>query len=573
MSADKRLKVVLCWHMHQPEYRDLISGRYHLPWTYLHAIKDYVDMVSLLEEQPAARAVINFVPILLDQIADYAVQVQGHLNGRMCITDPLLAALDAPVLPVRLEDRSVLIRSCLKANKATLVNRFEPYKRLVEIAEWMINKPDAVIYLGEQYLVDLLVWYHLAWLGETVRRKDERIKQLIAKGGGFTLQERRLVLAVIGELLSTLVERYRALAERGQVELSMTPFAHPIGPLMLDFKSAREALPELPLPQSSGYPGGKERLHWHIREGLATFKKHFGIAPRGCWPSEGGISTALVRLLGEMGFSWTASGGSVLHNSLNRYGEKGEQDSHLAMYRPYRLAGKGDTACFFRDDGLSDLIGFTYSTWHADDAVNNLVHHLETIADGSCQGEHDCVVPIILDGENAWEHYPENGYYFLSGLYRRLSDHPKLKLATFSSCLDEGTHVGGLPALVAGSWVYGTFTTWIGDNDKNHGWDLLCMAKQTYDATLAAGRLSADQVSAATQQLAVCEGSDWFWWFGDYNPADAVSEFEHLYRVHLGNLYQILGVKPPEVLAQIISYGGGQPVHGGVMRPGQAALP
>jgi len=573
VSADKRLNVVLCWHMHQPEYRDLISGRFHLPWTYLHAIKDYVDMVSLLEEQPGARAVINFVPILLDQIADYAVQVQGYLNGRMSINDPLLAALDAPVLPVRMEDRSALIRSCLKANKATLIDRFAPYKRLVEIAEWMIDKPDAVIYLGEQYLVDLLVWYHLAWLGETVRRKDERIKQLIAKGGGFTLQERRLVLTVIGELLSTLVERYRALAERGQVELSMTPFAHPIGPLMLEFQSAREALPELPLPQSSGYPGGEQRLRWHITEGIATFKKHFGITPRGCWPAEGGISTAMVRLLSDMGFSWTASGGSVLHNSLNRYGAKSEQDSHLAMYRPYRLKGKGNTACFFRDDGLSDLIGFTYSTWHADDAVNNLVHHLETIADSCRQVGDDCVVPIILDGENAWEHYPENGYYFLSGLYARLSDHPKLKLATFSSCIEEGGHVGNLPALVAGSWVYGTFTTWIGDNDKNHGWDLLCKAKQVYDETLAAGGLSDDQMTSATQQLAVCEGSDWFWWFGDYNPADAVSEFEHLYRLHLGNLYQILGVKPPDILAQIISHGGGHPVHGGAMRPGQAAVP
>ena len=182
-------------------------------------------------------------------------------------------------------------------------------------------------------------------------------------------------------------------------------------------------------------------------------------------------------------------------------------------------------------------------------------------------------MPIILDGENAWEHYPENGYYFLSGLYGRLSDHPKMKLATFSSCLEEGAQVGRLSALVAGSWVYGTFTTWIGDNDKNRGWDLLCKAKQTYDATLAAGKLNDDQVTAATQQLAVCEGSDWFWWFGDYNPADAVSEFEHLYRVHLGNLYQILGVKPPDILAQIISHGGGQPVHGGAMRPGQAAVP
>lgn len=573
MSDDNKLKVVLCWHMHQPEYRDLITGRYHLPWTYLHTIKDYVDMAALLEAQPGARAVINFVPILLEQIADYAVQVQGYLNGRMAISDPLLAALDAPVLPVRMDDRTTLIRNCLKINKATLIDRFPAYKRLVDIAEWMSAKPEAVIYLGEQYLVDLLVWYHLAWLGETVRRSDERVKRLIAKGGAFTLQERRQVMVIIGELLSTILDRYRALAQEGRVELSMTPYGHPIAPLLMDFATAREAAPDLALPQAKGYPGGDERVRWHIAEGIKTFTRHFGTAPRGCWPAEGGISTGFARMLGELGFEWTASGGNVLHNSLNRYRSKPDAEGH-ALYRPYRLDGGKSPACFFRDDGLSDLIGFTYSNWHADDAVNNLVHNLETIA-GTCKRDgHDCVVSIILDGENAWEHYPENGYHFLSGLYARLSDHPNLCMATFSSCLDQGIAAEGrLPALVGGSWVYGTFTTWIGDKDKNRGWDLLCAAKRVYDAALASGRLSTDQIAAATQQLAVCEGSDWFWWFGDYNPAAAVSEFEHLYRLHIGNLYQILGEPAPDNLAEVISAGGGQPVHGGTMRPGQAVLP
>jgi alpha-amylase/alpha-mannosidase (GH57 family) len=406
-------------------------------------------------------------------------------------------------------------------------------------------------------------------MGETVRRGDGRVKYLIEKSRLYTLEDRLQLLGVIGELLNTVVPRYRRLAETGQAELSMTPYAHPMMPLLLDFASAREAVPELTLPAVERYPGGEERARWHLREGIATFKRHFGFAPQGCWPAEGGLSTETVRLLGEHGFAWTATGENVLRNSLARSASIHDPCASRNLHRAYRIDAAA-AACFFRDDGLSDLIGFTYYNWHADDAVANMIHHLENIAQ-ECKGNPNFVVSIVLDGENAWEAYPDNGYHFLTALYRRLAEHPALELTTFADSLAQGVEMCRLPSLIAGSWVYGTFSTWMGSPDKNRGWELLCEAKHACDEALAGGAMSAQQRELIIRQLAVCEGSDWCWWFGDYNPADSVSDFERLYRLHLSNLYHLLGVPPPATLTHSISEGGGQPQLGGVMRRGSEA--
>ena len=566
MSDNARLKVVLCWHMHQPQYRDLLSGQYHLPWTYLHAIKDYTDMAAHIEAVPAARAVVNFAPLLLEQIEDYAHQVDGFLNDSLSIRDPLLVAMVSPALPSSMEARVALIKACLRVNEARMIDRFPAYRQLADMASWLLASPEAIHYMSNQFIVDLLTWYHLAWIGETVRRTDVRVQNLVDKGKGYTLHERRELLTVIGELLTTVIPRYRRLAERGQVELSVTPYAHPILPLLLNFECAHDAMPGAPLPLLPQYPGGEERARWHINEGIETFRRYFGFTPVGCWPSEGAVSTASLKLLAEAGFRWAASGEGVLHNSLARSGiaNNGAKDDWL--YTAYSVADSGMN-CFFRDDGLSDLIGFTYAAWHGDDAVNNLVHNLEEIArhGGNRPGQ---VVSIIMDGENAWEHYPENAYYFLSALYRRLSSHSAFELTTFSECLKSASS-RPLPVMAAGSWVYGTLSTWIGEPDKNRGWDMLGDAKRAFDA--AAGRLEGEKLENARRQLAVCEGSDWFWWFGGDNPTATVADFEQLFRHHLTNLYQMIGSEPPEYLAQVFTRGGGAPMHGGAMRPGQAS--
>ncbi len=561
--SDSRLNVVLCWHMHQPQYRDLVSGAYQLPWTYLHAIKDYVDMAAHLEAEPAARAVVNFAPILLEQIGDYARQIDGFLRNSQAIRDPVLAALASPALPAEPEARQHLVRACLGANETRMIARFPPYQRLAKMARWVGEHPEMLHYINNQFLADLLTWYHLAWLGETVRRTDARARRLIDKGSGYTLHDRRELLDIIGALLAGVAERYARLAEHGRVELSVTPYAHPILPLLVDLRSAREAMPHATLPALESYPGGVERARWHLREGITVFERHFGFKPAGCWPSEGGVSTASLKLLAENGFTWAATGEGVLRHSLAKAGHAPHALKAAWLYRPYAVTDTG-MSCFFRDDELSDQIGFTYATWHADDAVANLVHRLEQCAD-SCHGHVDRVVSIILDGENAWEHYPENGYYFLSALYRKLAGHPRLALTTFSDYLE--THpTKRLRTLVPGSWVYGTFSTWIGDAQKNRGWEMLGEAKRAFD--LAWPRLDDAHRERALRQLAVCEGSDWFWWFGDYNPAETVSDFERLYRLHLSNLYQIIGVEPPEYLSQVFAHGHGAPAHGGTMRPG-----
>ncbi|MGR9086464.1 MAG: glycoside hydrolase [Gammaproteobacteria bacterium] len=560
MSDKIKLKLVLCWHMHQPEYRDLHLGEFKLPWTYLHVIKDYVDMAAHLEAVPEAKAVVNFAPILLEQIETYANQVNGYLNHGHAIRDPLLSALVSSNIPEDPEDRMQLIKDCMRANRERQIDRYPAFKKLVEIAEWLESHYDALCYVNSQFIVDMLVWYHLAWMGETVKLTDHRIQFLMEKGMGYTLHERLEILEIIGELLSNVIYRYKALARKGQIELSVTPYAHPIMPLLLDLKSANEAMPNAPMPELDRYPGGEERVLWHIEKGVQTFRRFFGHKPKGVWPSEGSVSEQTLKVLGEFGFKWTASGGSVLQNSLNLP----ENHKPSGIHHPFRLQ-KSRIACFFRDDGLSDRIGFEYSKWHGDDAVADLIHHLENIA----AHEHgDAVVSIIMDGENAWEYFPANGYYFLRSLYERLVQHPHIELTTFSECLKQKTAVKPLVRLVAGSWVYGTFSTWIGSGDKNRGWDMLGDVKKAFDNAVAGKTLSESQLRQAELQLAVCEGSDWFWWFGDYNPGHAVSSFEKQYRLNLANLYILLGEEPPPYLALSFTQGSGAPEMGGTMRHG-----
>ena len=565
MSANQapQLQVVFCWHMHQPYYKGPEKSDYHLPWVYLHGIKDYADMVAHLEHNPKAKAVVNFAPVLLEQIDDYTRQTRAWLDEGRLIRDPLLAALAGPGLPVDLASRKEIVLACLRANENRLIRRFKHFNELAGLAKYSLDNPAMVPYLNDQFLVDLMVWYHLAWMGECTRINDLRIRSLQAKGFGFTNEDRRRLLELIWEMLHGITERYAKLARSGQIELSVTPYAHPIVPLLIDIGSAREALPGINMPQIEAYPGGEARARWHMRKGIEVFERHFGFRPQGCWPSEGAVSEATVKMLEEEGFKWAASGQQVLSNSLMAGGAEARLPDNW-VHSAYRVQ-EGRLNMFFRDDGLSDLIGFTYGEWHADDAVGDLINHLVNIAD-ACKDNPQAVVSIIMDGENAWEYYPNNGSYFLQAMYERIAAHPKLQLTTFSEVQKRQKRLAPkLSRLVAGSWVYGTFTTWIGDKDKNRAWDMLGQAKVDYDKAVANKRFSPEQINALEKQLAICEGSDWFWWFGDYNPGATVSDFEKLFRRQLSHLYELLDEPKPDYLKQVFAVGSGDPSLGGVM--------
>ncbi|MBI4696010.1 MAG: glycoside hydrolase [Gammaproteobacteria bacterium] len=558
-AVPKHVDLVFLWHMHQPDYRQSTDGDYLLPWTYLHAIKDYTDMVAHLERYPALRAVVNFVPILLDQIEDYAAQIGG---GRL--RDPLLRLLVHPDLSrLSAAERRHAVEACFRSNHARMIAPFPAYRRLHELYHLLAPQEDsALMYLSGEFFADLVTWYHLSWTGETERRRQPLLAELMAKGQGFTLEDRTRLLALIGDMLSGLVPRYRALAERGQIELTTTPHAHPLGPLLIDFLSAREAMPEVPLPRAPGYPGGRQRFDSHLERALASHAARFGRPANGVWPAEGALSEPILARLGAYGVSWTATGEAVLAHTLARAGQTYLRAEDL--YHPWR--SNAGVTVVFRDDRLSDLIGFEYAKWHGQDAAHHFVAELEAIANAA-PPDRTPLVCVILDGENAWEHYPYNGYYFFDDLYRLLAANPSIRTTTLSAAL-AGEHAAApaLPQLVCGSWVYGTLSTWIGDVDKNQAWDLLCAAKLAYDLVVGSGRLDAAALAAAEERLRACEGSDWFWWFGDYNPSHAVASFDALYRYNLAALYRALGLPVPAQVEVPISRGGGDAEGGGTMR-------
>jgi alpha-amylase/alpha-mannosidase (GH57 family) len=579
-----KLLISLYWHMHQPDYRDSLTGEYVLPWTYLHAIKDYSDMAYHLEVNAKAKVSFNFVPILLDQLEDYASQFKTKR-----VKDPILKLLGAKDLwLISREERRLIKDSCFKSFHEKMLKPFPDYERLYKMFQFLTEDGrDDLIYLSGQYLSDLLVWYHLAWMGESVRQNNQLVKELMAKGKQFSNEDRIALFDLIGELITNLIPRYKKLASEGRIELTSTPYHHPILPLLIDFETTHDAIPNAILPKCKTYPGGKGRALEHIRDAQTSHKHRFGITSHGMWPSEGAVSKDSLLLMAKEGVDWAASGENVLVNSLRKsYPSKALVSRHDYLYKPYKVSnGVDEILCFFRDDRLSDKIGFEYSKIHSSEAVGDFVRTLEHIYQ-TYQREENPVVSVILDGENAWEYYPYNGHYFLTELYEALSNHPNIEMVTPSDVIKTikkpsknpnqskyKINCGNLTEIAAGSWVYGTFSTWIASLDKNRGWDLLCDAKKVYDKVMKTDKLSLEEKQKCEKQLSVCEGSDWFWWLGDYNAAMSVSSFDQLYRRNLTNLYLLLKLPVPDALDSPISVGdfvnAANDTNSGTMRRGQ----
>ena len=541
------------WHMHQPDYRHPESGHFVLPWVLLHAIKDYADMASHLERHPGIRCTVNFVPVLLDQIEDYANQLA---TGQW--RDPLLR-IAAHAEPDTLddEDRAWLLDMAFRCHAPTMLEPFAPYRRLRDLLAFVkVQDANTLSYLSGHYYADLATWFLLAWSGESLRRSGHVVPELMAKGDAFTLADRQRLLEELSGVVNRLIPRYRALGERGQIELSCTPEHHPLAPLLIDFKAARESWPESPLPSSPEYPGGLTRVEAHLAAARTSHERRFGSPPRGLWPAEGALSAPFLKQIGEAGFQWTASSHGVLKHSA------GSQATTTEPWQPPEDT-PGDLTLFFRNELLSDLIGFEYANWHGRDAAQHFMTELKAIH----IRDHDALIPVFLDGENAWEYYPYNAWYFFSDLYGTLEKNPAIRTVTLSeAAIAHREKRNRLPRLTAGSWVYGTLSTWIGNPEKNRAWDLLCEVKQCADRALHSGRLSPEESAEVLRRLAVCESSDWFWWLGDYNSPQSVACFDSLFRENVKSLYRLLHLPFPVSLDHPISQGGGTPESGGTMR-------
>jgi alpha-amylase/alpha-mannosidase (GH57 family) len=532
MSGD--LHVAFLWHMHQPEYRDLMTGRAALPWVRLHAAGGYGHMARILGDFPDARVTVNFVPCLVDQLLDWSAGGPADDWARLTVARSWNE-----------RDRAFLRRHLFTGPIAATARRWPAYGALYD----MRHEPDRWTPHDYRTLVGL---FELSWIPAALLNGDARVAALATRGGPFSPAEIRHVHGVQRALARDVLPAWRRLMDRGQVALTTTPHYHPVLPLLTDPASARDAHHDLPLPaQFTAQPSDAAA---QLDLAVVRHQSAFGPAPSGLWPSEGAVSQAMLALL-PPSVLWLATDQAQLYHSFE---ESDHADERL--YQPWLVnTGARDVAMFFRDRDLSDRIGFTYSHMPAEAAVDDLLAGLEHRRAALADGPH--IVTLALDGENPWASFADGGDAFLRTLYGRLPATPGLVMTTFEDYLANHPPQRRLPHLATGSWIHGDLTTWIGDPAHNQAWDLVAMAR----ADLVAAAPDPTSADIAWRSLWAAEGSDWFWWYGHRHSAAEEPVFDATFRRHLANTYLARGARPPAVIeAPIVGLSG----PGGAMAPG-----
>jgi len=542
-------RLAILWHMHQPYYEDPLTGEHLLPWVRLHALKDYYGMAALTREFPTVRMTFNLVPSLL-------VQLEAFADNRARDRDLELTLKPAETLDE--SDIDAILETFFHAQRQRMIDVYPRYAELLARRGGSMptaaDRRAAAARFSRDDLRDLQVWHKLAWLDPYYLDGDPRVRRLVDQGRGFTEDDKQALRAVELELLNAVIPEYRDARARGQVELSTSPFFHPILPLLCDSDIYLRTHPDARRPRRRFiHP---EDAAEQLQRAVSNHTRLFGAPPLGLWPSEGSVSDAMVPLAAAAGFEWMATDEQILAKSLgiaftrDSWGHVEQPDR---LYAPYRVrAGGASIACAFRDHSLSDLIGFTYSGWGADAAADDFVRRIADAgrAYGQRTGGGEATIPVILDGENAWEHFEGGGRPFLRALYRRLTNHPDIRTVTMTeACQAPGWE---LTSIFPGSWIDANFYIWIGHADDQRAWSQLADAR----AALDAATVDAGAVAAARDAVLIAEGSDWFWWYGDDHSSAHDQEFDDLFRRHLRNVYRLLQQPvPDELYASNISTG------------------
>jgi alpha-amylase/alpha-mannosidase (GH57 family) len=535
-------RVAFLWHMHQPFYQDLLTGEHMLPWVRLHALKDYWGMVAILREFPGVKATFNLVPSLLVQLEAYAREEARDRHLELGLK---------PAASLSDDERAFCVEQFFHAHRPRMIDPYPRYRQLFEqrgsVSVGLSARSQAAQFSVDD-LRDLQVWHRLVWIDPDYHERDDRIRRLVAKGQRFTEEDKDTLRVVELELLRRVIPEYAAAAERGQVELSASPFYHPILPLLCDTDVYLRTHPHSRMPREPfRYPGDAAQ---QLERGAALHQRLFGRRPVGLWPSEGSVSDAMVPLAADAGFTWMATDEEILAKTRGitfTRGAEGHVDLPEVLYRPYRVGHHGwQMACGFRDHALSDLIGFSYASWSADGAADDFVRRLAAAGERytTRTGGEEATIFVVLDGENAWEYYDGQGRPFLRALYRRLESHPELRTVTMSEACAGATEV--LPSVYPGSWINGDFYIWIGHQDDHRAWSQLADARRVLDG--AAASASPAAFERAREEMLIAEGSDWFWWYGDDHSSEHDLAFDELFRRHVRNVYRSLDKPVPEEL-------------------------
>jgi alpha-amylase/alpha-mannosidase (GH57 family) len=541
----RKVRLAFLWHMHQPPYREAGTGEYLLPWVRLHATRAYHDMAWALERHPGVRCTVNFTPVLLEQLAEYAAGTARDRFAELTQRDP------ADLGP---EERQVVVRSFFMVDWDRHVRPVPRYAELLQKRGRDLRGVDVARLAASftaQELTDLQVLFNLAWMGFGAHADEPAVRALHDKGRDYDRADVAALLEVQRRIVQGIVPRWRALSDRGQVELSSTPYFHPILPLVCDTDAARRALPGVTLPPRFAHP---EDARWHVREAIALHARTFGRPPAGMWPAEGSVSPEALEVLASEGVRWAASDEGVLLHSLPP-----DAPRLASLYRPWSVAaGAHELPMLFRDRSLSDVVGFTYARAPAREAVRDLLGHVASIGEAweLARIEGVPTVGVFLDGENAWEHYPESGKDFLDGLYGALERDTRIETVPMA---DATAHPGGRVSRIhSGSWIEASYRIWIGHGEDRQAWTALGRAHDAVSAAEHEGRLAGARLAEARRHLYAAEASDWYWWYGEDFSTELAAEFDALFRGHVVRAALLADAHPPpEALEPIKRVGPG----------------
>ncbi len=551
------VSLALFWHQHQPYYPDDVSGECLMPWVRLHGTKDYYGMAMHLLEVPEFHCTINLVPSLLVQILRYTEH-----GG----SDRHLDVSRIPAGSLSETDAAYLLDYFFMANVDHMIR---PHARYFELYQQRgVHTDDATAALprfSEQDLRDLQVWNNLTWFHPIAFENNPELQQFLEKGSGWTEDEKRWLLDQQMDLLRQIIPLHKQLSDRGQVELTTTPFYHPILPLLWDKKSARQAMPGCDLPKH--LDSYREDAVTQLERAVSFHEQHFGEKPKGLWPSEGSVSQDIIAAIADVGIEWIATDEEILAHSTDGFVSR-DPSGHLRhpemLYRPWQVAdGDKSLQMIFRDHGLSDLIGFHYQRSDPLAAAEDMLGRLQGISravEGHSAGR-PALVPIILDGENCWEYYPDGGVKFLRHFYQQAASRSDINPVRVRDTLREFPATDHIKKLFAGSWISHNFAIWIGHHEDNTAWDRVHMARERLKAAAASGDYSPETLSKAWEELYIAEGSDWYWWYGDDHSSALDGLFDQLCRKHLQNVYTVLGEPVPSVLFQPITQAERRLIH------------
>jgi len=533
------LNVALLWHMHQPYYVNPLTKTALMPWVRLHAVKGYLDMAEMARRHGGTRMVFNLTPVLVKQICEL---VHGNVKDLWEEWSRIPAGELAPL------DKRHLLEHFFKANWDNLIRPNPRYHELLARRGYDLGHIplDAIVpSFSKQDYLDLQVWFNLAWCGYAACGEFPELRELKTKGRNFSEEDKGVVLSVHHRILESLLARYRSLTENGRIELSTTPFFHPITPLIMDSEFTHRAMPLTALPPRFHWPEDAEA---QLRLAIEQHERLLGSKPAGVWPSEGSVCPELIPIWQKLGFRWFATDEEVLFRSLAR--ESSQWIERSQLYDAYEAEWEGATVRgIFRDRSLSDFIGFSAAKNAPRDAAAFIMRHIHGIVSAT-ESKQDPIVAIVLDGENAWEYFSDGGEGFLDAWYRELTQQGRWRMVTMAEYSGWNIPRHRLSQLHSGSWIQGNFDIWIGDPEENHAWQLLGETRQWWEQRRAS--VSPDVAERVWMEIYAAEGSDWFWWYGPDFSTDNDLLFDELFRTHLQNVYSLCGASPPESLVHPI---------------------